>query len=117
MKCTACGQECFSEQHPEVVFHDENNCICEECSIDYEEVNGVVQYREDLREFFEEGTKCDICGEHGDIEYLTEYKTLDNQLSIHTCQFCEKNEKEYSDDICGYMIIQNGVIYREAGFN
>ncbi len=48
MKCTVCGQECYNEEFPEVVFIDENNCICEECSIDYEEVNGVVRVREDI---------------------------------------------------------------------
>lgn len=35
MKCTACGQECFNNKYPEVVFRDDNNCICEECSIYY----------------------------------------------------------------------------------
>lgn len=48
MKCTACNQECFDEQYPEIVFKDEQNCICEDCSIDYEEVNGKIQYRADL---------------------------------------------------------------------
>ena len=48
MKCTSCGQECFEEKYPEVVFQDENNCICEECSIDYEEVNDKIQYRREL---------------------------------------------------------------------
>jgi hypothetical protein len=48
MKCTSCGQECFAEQYPEVVFQDENNCICEKCSLDYEDVNGNIQYRQDL---------------------------------------------------------------------
>ena len=48
MKCTECGQECFDEQFPQVVFLDESNCVCEQCSIDYEEVNGKVQYRQDL---------------------------------------------------------------------
>lgn len=47
MKCTSCGKECFNEQYPEVVFKNENNCICEECSIDYEELSdGVIQLRE-----------------------------------------------------------------------
>jgi hypothetical protein len=48
MKCTVCVKECFDEQFPEVVFKDKDNCICEECSIDYEEVNGKIQYRKDL---------------------------------------------------------------------
>lgn len=48
MKCTSCGQECFDEHSPEVVFKDDNNCICEECSIDYEEVDGVIQLRKDI---------------------------------------------------------------------
>lgn len=50
MKCSVCGQECFEENYPEVVFKDDNNCICENCSIDYEEKDGKIQYREDLLE-------------------------------------------------------------------
>ena len=50
MKCTVCGQECYDETYPEVVFKDEKYCVCEECSIDYEEVNSKVQYRQDLLE-------------------------------------------------------------------
>lgn len=46
MICTLCGIECFDNQYPEIVFKDENNCICEECSIDYEEVNGKIKLRE-----------------------------------------------------------------------
>lgn len=55
MKCTVCGQECSpihktSRYVPEVIFIDEHNIICEECSIDYEEVNGKLQPRRDLIE-------------------------------------------------------------------
>ena len=51
MKCTACGQECFEDEiYPQAVFWDEKKCICEECSIDFEEVDGVVQFRQDLVE-------------------------------------------------------------------
>lgn len=50
MKCTSCGGECFDGEYPEVVFKDEEKCICEECSIDYEDVNGKVQFRQDLIE-------------------------------------------------------------------
>ena len=50
MKCTSCGGECFDEEYPEVVFKDEEKCICEECSIDYKDVNGKVQVRQDLIE-------------------------------------------------------------------
>ena len=50
MKCTACGKECFDEQYPEVVFIDEHNIICEECSIDYEVIDGKVHVRHDLLE-------------------------------------------------------------------
>ena len=48
MKCTVCGQECFDEEFPEVVFKDENNCICEECSVDYEEIDGKIRLRENI---------------------------------------------------------------------
>lgn len=34
-KCTNCGQECYYTQSPEIVFTDENNIICEDCSIDF----------------------------------------------------------------------------------
>ena len=48
MKCTACGKECYSDKYPEVVFADEKNIICEECSIDYaEDANGNVIERKD----------------------------------------------------------------------
>ena len=48
MKCTSCGKECYEEQYPEVVFQNETHCICEECSIDYEELeNGIIQLREE----------------------------------------------------------------------
>jgi hypothetical protein len=50
--CTVCGKECFDDDgtYPQVVFSDEKYCVCEECSIDYEEnnVTGKVQYRQDL---------------------------------------------------------------------
>lgn len=42
MFCTSCGKECFDNQYPEVVFKNENNYICEECSIDYEEIKGKI---------------------------------------------------------------------------
>ncbi len=47
MKCTDCGQECFDEQFPEVIFSDEENCICEECSIEYEMIGGKVKKRKE----------------------------------------------------------------------
>lgn len=43
-KCSNCGQECFYTQSPEIVFTDENNIICEDCSIDFcETENGIVR--------------------------------------------------------------------------
>lgn len=51
MKCTCCGKECFWEhenKYPEVVFWDERNFICEECSIDYEQDGNEVRVRKDL---------------------------------------------------------------------
>ena len=51
MKCTACGNECFEDAiYPQAVFWDDKKCVCEECSPDYEEVNGVIQFRQDLIE-------------------------------------------------------------------
>lgn len=46
MNCFACGQECFENKEPEVVFRKDDICICEHCSIDYEEVDGVIQKRQ-----------------------------------------------------------------------
>ena len=37
MKCLHCGKECFDDKYPEVVFKDGELCVCEECSIDYEQ--------------------------------------------------------------------------------
>jgi len=50
MKCTACGNKCFDDIYPQVVFQDEKKCICEECSLDFEQIDGVVQFRKDLVE-------------------------------------------------------------------
>jgi len=55
MRCTACGQECFDETYPQVVFQGNGKLICEECSIDYEEISEKgawikVQFRQDLIE-------------------------------------------------------------------
>lgn len=43
--CACCGEECFESDYPEVVFRDEENVICENCSIDYEQANGQVRRR------------------------------------------------------------------------
>lgn len=48
MKCTCCGKECYNDKYLEVVFKDENSVICEECSIDYEEVDGQIRKRKDV---------------------------------------------------------------------
>lgn len=51
MKCTCCGNECYPEsmgKYPEVVFQDERNVICEECSIDYDMDGNEVIVRRDL---------------------------------------------------------------------
>jgi len=51
MKCTACGNECFEDAiYPQAVFWDDKKCICEECSIDFDQIDGVVQFRQDLIE-------------------------------------------------------------------
>ena len=49
MKCLHCGKECFEDKYPEVVFKDGDLCVCEECSIDYEQKDGKIQVREDLK--------------------------------------------------------------------
>lgn len=43
MRCTNCGQECYYTQSPEIVFTDDKNVICEDCSIDfYEADDGTI---------------------------------------------------------------------------
>lgn len=46
--CTVCGGRCYENQSPEVVFRTEEDVICENCSIDYEEVDGKVVKRKDV---------------------------------------------------------------------
>ncbi len=43
--CYNCGEDCFNNQYPEIIFKDDDRCICENCSIDYEEINGKIEYR------------------------------------------------------------------------
>ena len=50
-KCIVCGNECHANRFPEVVFTHKSGPICEKCSIDFEEVDGVVQFRSDLASF------------------------------------------------------------------
>lgn len=45
LKCTNCGQVCYYDKSPEVVFTDKNNIICEDCSIDfYEADDGTIKH-------------------------------------------------------------------------
>lgn len=53
MKCTSCGNECFDNKYPEVVFADGKNIICEECSIDYEMNGNKVEVRKDLKDIYD----------------------------------------------------------------
>lgn len=43
--CTNCGGICYPDMYPEIVFSDDEHCICELCSIDYETVNGEIRKR------------------------------------------------------------------------
>ncbi len=45
MKCSCCGEECFENEYPEIVFTDNEHCICENCSIDFEMEDGVIVAR------------------------------------------------------------------------
>lgn len=67
MKCAACGKECFDNKYPEVVFRDKENCICEECSIDYEEIDGKIQYRKDLVIEFKNGSKVECISSNNTV--------------------------------------------------
>lgn len=46
--CTVCGGRCYESKSPEIVFRTEEDIICENCSIDYEEVDGKVVKRKDV---------------------------------------------------------------------
>lgn len=46
--CSCCGNACFGEKYPEIVFSDEEKTICEECSINYEEIDGKIKLRTDF---------------------------------------------------------------------
>ena len=46
MKCQDCNKECFDDKYPKVVFKDEYHCICENCSNNYEKINGKNQLKE-----------------------------------------------------------------------
>ena len=53
MICTCCKKECFENEYPQIVFSDTKNTICEECSINYEQMNGTVTIREDLQNLYD----------------------------------------------------------------
>ena len=90
MKCTSCGQECFDEKYPEVVFKDDKYCICEECSIDYEEneITGKVQFRQDLIE--------DGCIEQHECHF-----EFNKYCGAYVCNFCGKH-KGLARCYCGW---------------
>jgi hypothetical protein len=46
IRCTSCGRLCYENKSPEIVFRNAEICICENCSIDYEEVDGKIRLRE-----------------------------------------------------------------------
>jgi hypothetical protein len=46
MKCTSCNDTCYDNSYPEIVFLSEKECICENCSIDYDEKQGEFVLRE-----------------------------------------------------------------------
>ena len=43
--CTNCGKKCYQDKYPEIVFRDESQVICEECSIDFDEIGEKVVKR------------------------------------------------------------------------
>lgn len=48
MKCSCCGQTCYESKYPEIVFSNKDLVICEECSIDYEQLqDGTIVERTD----------------------------------------------------------------------
>lgn len=45
MKCLYCGKGCFEDKYPEVVFKDGDLCVCEKCSIEFEQKGKSFGYR------------------------------------------------------------------------
>lgn len=104
MKCTACGQECFEETNPEVVFQDEKKCICSECSIDFEEVNGVVQFRQDLVDdgyvepVFIPKIEINLESVKGIAdEIISDYDAVNQELTIKHSDKIEKPDQEHQN--------------------
>lgn len=58
-RCSSCGKWCFENSYPHVVFVDpvRKRCVCEECSIDYEQKSDgrIVLRGEDDNDFKEPG--------------------------------------------------------------
>jgi len=112
MKCTSCGKECYEEQYPEVVFQSETHCICEECSIDYEEVNGVIQLRPDCQIRYQ----CDCCGETHDEEYTSDYESLEPERKIlMVCMYCQDNNTYDEERNMNYINVE-GIRYYDKSY-
>lgn len=102
MKCTACGQECFDNQYPEVVFRDEENCICEDCSIDYEEVNGEIRLRGNQNMSNTETIQPD----YNNGKYVYERCLSCKTQTLYDCEGCTKVKP-------GDKVVKRGVDYEK----
>ena len=105
MKCTACGNECFEDViYPQAVFWDDKKCICEECSIDFEEVNGVIQFRKDLIEdgcvepvfILKIEINLDSVKKISD-KLIADYDTENQELTIEHSDKIEELDKKHQD--------------------
>jgi len=105
MKCTACGNECFEDViYPQAVFWDDKKCICEECSIDFEEVDGVIQFRQDL---IEDGCVEPVSIPKIEIDVesvkkisdklIADYDTENQELTIEHSDKIEELDKKHQD--------------------
>lgn len=48
-RCIVCGQTCYIDKLPEIVFRRGQICICSDCSLDYENINGKLQRRREQK--------------------------------------------------------------------
>lgn len=80
MKCTVCNQECFLDSYPEVVFTDDTHCICEECSVDFEEIDGYIFERDG---FYIVNVKSEGYNyEYSNIIHATEHYNLEESAEL-----------------------------------
>lgn len=107
-KCTSCNKRVYGNKYPEIVFSDKSHIICEDCSIDYEEINGKIQLR-DIRYVLIDvyGDKV-VCNE----EY-TNLNEAKEDLNVEFNDFTYENNIEYGE----HCLINDDNMYAWARLN